>query len=84
MTDLAAPRTMIRRPDLSEARIRRRYAAERRFRLYGIVAILLAMGFLGVLLFTIVRQGYTAFTQTVIGLDINFDPAVIDPQGTGR
>ncbi len=80
MTELAAPQAMIRRPDLSQARIRRRYAAERRFRLYGIVAICLAIGFLGVLLSTIAGKGYSAFTQTFIALDIHFDPAVLDPQ----
>src|SRR5262249_42645159 len=66
------------RPD---ARLRRRYGAERRFRLYGIAAVSLAVVMLGVLLASIVAKGYSAFVQTEIALDINFDPAVIDPGG---
>jgi len=65
----------------SDARLRRRYAAERRFRLYGMGAIALAVLMLGVLLVSIVSKGYSAFVQTEIALDINFDPAVVDPDG---
>ena len=82
MTDMTARRAVLRQPDLSEARVRRRYAAERRFRMYGIIAIALAIGMLGVLLVSIVSKGYTAFAQTDIVLDIHFDPEVIDPQNT--
>lgn len=82
MTEMTTSRAALRRPDLSEARLRRRYAAERRFKLYGIVAIALAIGMLGVLLLSIVAKGYTAFVQTHIALDIHFDPAEIDPEGT--
>jgi len=73
----------LRRPDLSEARLRRRYAAERRFRLYGIVAILAALGMLAVLVGSIVYTGHTAFWQTRVALDVTFSPEVIDPEGTG-
>ena len=82
MTDSIALTAPIRRPDLSEARLRRRYASERRFRLYGLGAIGLAVAMLGILLVSIVGKGYGAFVQTQIGLDIPFDPAVIDPAGT--
>ncbi len=82
MTDLTARRAVVRQPGLSEARVRRRYAAERRFRLYGIVAIALAIGMLAVLLVSIVSRGYTAFVQTGVTLDITFDRAVIDPAGS--
>jgi phosphate transport system permease protein len=61
--------------------LRRRYAAERRFRLYGLAAIGLAVLMLALLLGSIVSKGYGAFVQTEIGLDIHFDPAVIDPAG---
>jgi len=51
MTDsIALSAAPIRRPDLSEARLRRRYAAERRFRMYGLGAIALAVLMLGILL----------------------------------
>ncbi len=84
MTEIAqqAPTMPVRRPDLSEARIRRRYAAERRFRLYGALAIAIAVIFLAILLVSIVSKGYSAFYATYVGLDVTFDPATIDPQGT--
>ena len=44
--------------------IKRRYAAERRFRLYGILAISFGILFLGIMLVTIISKGYTAFWQT--------------------
>jgi phosphate transport system permease protein len=59
-----------------------RYAAERRFKAYGLVAIALGVFFLLFLLFTIVSNGYTAFQQTSLQLDVTFDEEVIDPQGT--
>lgn len=88
MTDavLSGPTTAngvakLRRPDLSEGRIRRRYAAERRFRLYGILAIGFAVFMLGFLVVTVVAQGYSAFWQTRITLDVTIDPSRADPAG---
>ena len=68
--------------DIVNASLRRRRAAERRFRLYGLGAIILAISFLAILLLSIVGNGYSAFQQTFVKLDINFDPQRIDPQGT--
>ena len=82
MTEITAPAMPVRRPDLSQARLKRRYAAERRFRIYGIVAVLVAVGMLGALLVTIVGKGYSAFYRTDIRLAVTLDPAVIDPAGT--
>ena len=65
-----------------EAGLARRYRAERRFRAYGLTAIGIAMFFLVVLFGSIISKGYTAFWQTEIGLNVYFDPEVIDPQGT--
>lgn len=59
----------------------RRYAAERRFRLYGQIAIMVALGMLGVMLFTIVGNGWKGFLQTYVALDVYLDPAKIDPAG---
>lgn len=64
------------------ARTKRRYAAERRFRAYGVTAILIALGFLVFLFSSIIGNGWAAFQQTGIRLDIKFDEAVIDPSGT--
>jgi phosphate transport system permease protein len=59
------------------ARIRRRHAAERRFRLYGLCAIGVAVLTLGGLLYSIASKGHSAFWQTQIRLDVRFDPAVL-------
>ena len=60
------------------ARLARRHAAERRFRIYGMVAIGLALSFLAVLFFSICSRGYTAFAQTFVQLEVELDPAVLD------
>jgi phosphate transport system permease protein len=49
----------------AKARIAKRYAAERRFRAMGVVAIALSLAFLGFLLFTMVKNG-------IAGLDAHF------------
>ena len=69
--------------DRVHAGLKRRYAAERRFRIYGLLSILTAMGFLATLLVSIFGNGYTAFQQTHIRLDIEFSKAELDPNGTG-
>lgn len=61
--------------------INRRYAAERRFRAYGLAAIIFAILCLATLLFTIIRTALPAFTQTMIRLEVVLDPRVIDPTG---
>ena len=89
MTDAAdamgmGPRDPARnRPALDERRLRRRYAAERRFKAYGVVAVGIAMAALAWLLFSIVAQGYQAFVHTHIKLDVFFDAQQLDPTGGG-
>ncbi|EHS49259.1 phosphate ABC transporter, inner membrane subunit PstA [Rhizobium sp. PDO1-076] len=61
--------------------VKRRYAAERRFRAYGIAAISFGLLFLFVLLNSVVSKGYTAFQQTMITVPIEFSEKVIDPTG---
>ncbi|WP_185983383.1 phosphate ABC transporter permease PstA [Aureimonas mangrovi] len=61
--------------------IRRRYAAERRFKMYGIAAVGVGLVFLVWLLWTVISQGYTAFWQTELRLPITFSEEVIDPNG---
>ena len=51
--------------------LRRRYAAERRFRLYGLASILLALLFMLFLFTGIFSKGYTAFLQTQIRLTVD-------------
>ncbi len=71
----------LRKPDLSEARIQRRYAAERRFKMFGQLAVATAIGMLALMLFTIVKNGWTAFYQTQIAIDVAFDATSLDPTG---
>ncbi len=75
-TDSAAPFGAARRK-----RLHKRYAAERRFRLYGLTALCLALAALVILMFSFVSQGYTAFWQTHIELSIELDEARLDPSG---
>ena len=51
--------------------LRRRYRAERRFRLYGVAAIFLASAILITLLGAIAFSSIPAFTHTYIGLDFD-------------
>lgn len=82
MTDFTADRATTRKPDFSDAHLRKRYRAEARFKLYGIAAIVAALGMLAFLLGSIVMTGSSAFTQTEIALDVTLDPSEIDPAGT--
>jgi phosphate transport system permease protein len=61
--------------------LKARYRAERRFRIYGVLAISVGLIFLAIMLASIVLKGHTAFWQTTVTLPISFDEKVIDPQG---
>ena len=61
--------------------IARRYRRERYFRLAGLGAVLVGLTFLGFFFFTLIGNGYTAFWQTHILLDVELRAAVIDPDG---
>jgi len=63
------------------ASLPRRHAAERRFRWYGLIAVSLGLAFVVLMFGNIISKGYPAFWQTYIQVPIQFDPAVIDPQG---
>jgi len=66
--------------DKTNRRVRRRYAANRRLQAYGIIAIVLAIGLLGVLVTSIVSTGAPAFVQTKVDLQLDIDSAKVDPQ----
>ena len=71
MTD--APHIDGGRADRLRAGLKRRYARETRFRMYGLLAIAVAVGFLLLLLGRIVEQGHTAFyahTVTTVTVQI--------------
>lgn len=59
------------------ASLKKRYAAEKRFRFYGITAIAASIGFLFILLFSIVSKGYPAFQSTFVKLDVLLDSATL-------
>lgn len=61
--------------DRMQTRIKKRYAAERRFRLMGLGAVMLSAGFLAFLLIVMVSNGLSGFTQTELPVEIDF-PAV--------
>ncbi|RYH03147.1 phosphate ABC transporter permease PstA [Salipiger sp. IMCC34102] len=64
-----------------DARTRKRNAAERRFKMYGMAALGVGIVFLVLLLTTIVRNGIPAFTQTFIVLEVPLPEATLDPNG---
>ena len=55
-------------------KLRKRAWAERRFRLYGIVALLFAGSVLTLLVSTIVSSGHSAFFRTDLSLEFELDP----------
>jgi phosphate transport system permease protein len=67
--------------EAARRRLKARYAAEWRFKAYGIAAITFALVSLAFLLFTILGNGATAFQQTFLKLPIEFTADVIDPDG---
>jgi phosphate transport system permease protein len=64
-------------------RVRRRHAADRRMRFYGLAAIGVAVGLLAVLLGSLILSGYTAFVQTKVPLQISVDPAQVKADDVG-
>ncbi len=59
----------------------KRYKAEKRFKIYGIMAIITSLIFLSILFISISLDGYTAFLQTYIKLDVFFDPGAFEEEG---
>ncbi|MCG8637978.1 MAG: phosphate ABC transporter permease PstA [Desulfobacterales bacterium] len=70
----------IRTMDIVNKGLARRYKRERRFRRFGLAAIILSLAFLSILFISIIANGYTAFQQTVVELEIFLDPQEIDKE----
>ena len=66
--------------DIVNRSLAKRYRAERRFKLYGLGAIILSLCFLSILFISIVSNGYTAFQQTFIELDVFLDPEILNQE----
>jgi len=62
-------------------RIASRYGSERRFRFFGLAAVLISAGFLAFLLINMMSNGFRGFTQTEIQLTVDFPKSslMIDP-----
>ena len=67
--------------DRVNANLNRRYRREQRFRRFGLFAVLLGLLFVALMFFNIVGNGYSAFQQTRVLLDITFSEELIDPAG---
>jgi phosphate transport system permease protein len=61
-----------------ERRLRARHRAEARFRALGLAALLVGIGMVGILFYSILEKGIPAFTQAYITLDVTFDPERVD------
>lgn len=88
MTDLAAletapsPRaTPSQSIYVTSPEMKRRNAAEARFRLYGLVAIAVSLTMLAIMLFTILRDGSSAFFQAKLSFPVELSEKVLDPKG---
>ena len=68
--------------DAVKRSLKKRYAAEARFKAYGITAIGIALAAVVILFTTIISSGLPAFTDTTITLNVELKEDVIDPEGT--
>ncbi len=73
--------TAASRTEAMTLRRKKRYAAERRFRAYGIVSILVAISALCLLLGSMTVKGWSAFLQTYIVLEIDLPSHELAPDG---
>ena len=66
------------RSEAMQRRIRRRYGAERRFRLIGLSAVVLSAGFLAFLLVTMIGNGMGGFFRSELAVPVDFAAAKLD------
>ena len=85
MTDLSASGIPAARPKSSllveDDRTKKRNAAERRFKMYGLGAVLLGVAFLVMLLVSILTNGLSAFQQTYVTLQVELPAETLDKEG---
>jgi phosphate transport system permease protein len=79
MTDSVASVPITWTSEEGAARRRRRHAADRRLRLYGIGAISIAIGLLAILIITLVSTGYQAFVQTMVRVTFPISAELVKP-----
>lgn len=66
--------TKLRAIDIVKQSLDRRYKSEKRFRFFGIAAIVASLAFLSILFFSIFTNGHSAFWQTYLEIDVYFNP----------
>lgn len=84
MTDATAGAAPVRPKSsllTADAGMKRRNAAEARFRAYGLVAITISLGTLAIMLWTIFADGVGAFRQTSLTMQVTLDASKLDPAG---
>ncbi len=67
--------------EASLRRLKKRHAAERRFRFYGMAAIGVAVAALATLLVSIGSLAFSAASKHYITFDLDLDPAIVAPSG---
>ena len=80
----AAARTPQQTQERVAKSLRRRYWAERRFQIYGMLAVFFGIVFVVFLFATIFIKGASTFRQSYVKLEVFYDPAIIDPAGTRK
>ena len=79
---MAAPTAHPKSSLLSQtALVKKRNAAEARFKAYGIAAIALSLATLGFMLFTILHDGVSSFFQAKLSFPVELTAQTLDPQG---
>ncbi|MEP7245144.1 MAG: phosphate ABC transporter permease PstA [Gammaproteobacteria bacterium] len=85
-TPVAPPRSSARTPrqtqELVAKSLRRRYLAEWRFRIYGMLAVAFGIVFVLFLFINVFSKGISTLRQAYVQLEVFYDPAILDPSGT--
>lgn len=66
---------------VQSARVKKRNAAEKRFKFYGVAAISVSLSVLAIMLWTIFSDGLSAFTQATFTFPVTLEEERLDPQG---
>ena len=80
-TPTPTPKSSILAGDLA---MKKRNAAETRFRLYGLTAIAISLSVLAVMLWTIFSDGVSAFFQAKLTFPVTLSSDVLDPKGNAN
>ena len=64
-----------------EERLKKRYGAEKRFQMYGLISVCCALIFVLILVQNIFSKGSSAFSRTMIEVQVNFDSSLLGLDG---